>query len=387
MLKRICNIPKSNSFFLLGPRATGKTSLLRIMLPDAVFVDLLDPKIYERYLENPSELSEFVNGLAPNCETVVIDEIQRVPLLLDVVQKLMGETKIQFVLTGSSARKLKRGQANLLGGRAFIRYLWPLSILELPSEFDDLEKLRWGGLPLAALAQSNEHKQEFLRSYIRTYLNEEIVAEQLVRNLQPFRKFLKVAAQMSGHIVNFAKIGRDIGTSHNTVQSYYEILEDTLIGFSLPAFETSERKRLRNKNKFYLFDTGVTLALSRRLEDDLNTETSHFGAIFEQCVVTEIKALSSYLKPDWELFYLQTASGTEIDLLIDTGVSDPILIEIKSTDRIHAIDLQSELKLLNDIPSKSKYVFSRDPISRTLADGTQCLPWKTGLRILFGLPN
>jgi predicted AAA+ superfamily ATPase len=358
-----------------------------MMLPDAVFIDLLDPKIYERYLENPSELSEFVNGLAPNCDTVVIDEIQRVPMLLDVVQKLMGETKIQFALTGSSARKLKRGQANLLGGRAFIRYLWPLSILELPSEFDELEKLRWGGLPLAALAQSSEQKQEFLRSYIRTYLNEEIVAEQLVRNLQPFRKFLKVAAQMSGHIVNFAKIGRDIGTSHNTVQSYYEILEDTLIGFSLPAFETSERKRLRNKNKFYLFDTGVTLALSRRLEDDLNTETSHFGTIFEQCVVSEIKALSSYLKPDWELFYLQTASGIEIDVLIDTGVSDPILIEIKSSDRIHALDLQSELKLLNDIPSKSKYVFSRDPIARTLADGTQCLPWKTGLRSLFGLPN
>lgn len=294
MLTRLLKLPETRDFFLFGARATGKTTLLLHDLAgtDSVFFDLLDPQTYEQFAGRAAVFRAALNALPTSTRTVVIDEVQREPALLDVVQPLMAKGRFRFVLTGSSARKLKRGAANLLGGRAVTRSLWPLVSWERPERPDEEARaLAWGGLPNVVLAENDTERKDLLRSYVTTYLAEEVVAEQLVRNLAPFRKFLAVAAQMSGKIVNTSSIGRDVGTSHNTVASYFEILEETLVGFQLPAWNTSVRKRVRSKPKFSLFDTGVTRALSRTLEAEPRTGTSAYGDLFEQMFLCEANAL------------------------------------------------------------------------------------------------
>jgi uncharacterized protein len=225
--------------------------------------------------------------------------------------------------------------------------------------------------------------KEFLRSYVTTYLNEEVIAEQFVRNLSPFKKFLLVAAQMSGKIVNYSKIASDVGSSHVTVQNCFEILEDTFIGFALSAYDTSVRKRVRSKSKFYLFDVGVTRALSKSIESILLAGTSYFGEVFEQMIIAEFKALSDYLRPDWTLHYLRTTHGAEIDLVIETGMSEPILVEIKSCERIDKVDMEGTLKLMNEFPESRKYVLSQDPVSRKTETNIKFLHWHIGFQEIF----
>lgn len=329
------------------------------------------------------------SALPSSVRNVVVDEVQREPSLLDVIQPFLRTGQFRFVLTGSSARKLRRGMANLLGGRAVTRSLWPLVSWERPRHPGwEEESLAWGGLPMVALAGGgDEERKDLLRSYVSTYLAEEVVAEQLVRNLVPFRRFLGVAAQMSGKIINTSAIARDIGTSHNTVASYFEILEETLVGFGLPAWSASVRKRLRAKPKFYLFDTGLTRALCRTLEALPRPGTSVYGDLFEQMVLCEVQALKAYFKPDWELAYLCSEAGAEIDLVIDTGISAPILVEIKSTDDVTKLSPAGELRLLDDTPASRRLVLSRDPIPKMLANGIEALPWRRGLAEIFNLPQ
>jgi predicted AAA+ superfamily ATPase len=400
MLKRICNIPKTNSFFLFGPRATGKTTLLHesFSTENTHFIDLLNPEVLDPLAEQPQLLRESLLSLSPKIKTVVLDEIQRAPVLLDVVQKSFSENRFQFVLTGSSARKLKRGAANLLGGRALVRYLWPLSIIELMPQStcgfatEDLsiickKKLSWGGLPLIYFAENDQIRKDLLRSYILTYLNEEIVAEQIVRNLSPFRKFLVVAAQMSGKIVNFSKIANLVGSTHVTIQNYFEILEDTLIGFSITAYESSVRKRVRNKPKFYIFDVGVMRALARTIEADPVPGTSQYGELFEHLVMAEFKVLRDYYRPDWTLHYYQTAHGAEIDLVVDTGIGEPILIEFKSATKIDTVELGGTLQLMAEFAGSRKYILSQDPFPRKTADNVVMMHWIDGVREIFELTS
>lgn len=386
MLTRVCKLPESLDFFLFGPRSTGKTTLLEATFSDqkTVFFNLLDPDTFDRFRDSPQAFENALNALPSTVERVVVDEIQKSPNLLDIVQKFIQKKRFKFSLTGSSARKLKRGHANLLGGRAVTRNLWPLTFLEYESVSKDIDaRLHWGSLPDVLFANTDEERADKLLAYVRTYLAEEVVAEQLVRNLTPFRRFLAVAAQMNGKIINTNNIGKDIGTSHNTVASYFEILEDTLIGFSLPVYHASVRKRVKAKSKFYLFDTGVCRAMGRILDFPPSPSTSYYGDLFEHHVICEIFRLAQYLKPNWELYFYQTTAGNEIDLIIDKGMGEPILIEIKSATQISKISLKDEITLMKDFNSTQCYVLSLDPVSQILDKNIKAMFWEEGIKEIF----
>ncbi|MCX6131742.1 MAG: AAA family ATPase, partial [Proteobacteria bacterium] len=267
MLPRELKLPKNNSFFLFGPRQVGKTSLVRMALGSEkqLHYDLLKSEEYFRLTARPGLLSEEIAAARANIDFVVIDEIQRVPALLDEVHRLIETPEPPiFVLTGSSARKLKRSGSNMLGGRAWNLKLFPLTHRELGEQFKLSRALSLGTLPKIYLSDDASAHQ-FLRSYVETYLKEEIEAEALVRSLGVFLRFLSLAAQESGNILNYATLSRDVASSAKTIREYYSILEDTLIGNFLPAFHKSTRKRLASHPKFYLFDTGILRALNRML--------------------------------------------------------------------------------------------------------------------------
>lgn len=242
MFPRAINLPIEHAFFLFGARGTGKTTLLRSHFPKAFTIDLLDSRTEEELMLNPHGLEALVTQSVSR--HVIIDEIQKAPKLLDEVHRLIekpGNNKI-FILTGSSARKLKSGGANLLAGRAFLRNLFPLTHKEIGSEFSLEGAIRWGTLPKLFSLDAADLKRDFLDSYAQLYLKQEVWAEQLVRNLPPFRKFLEIAAINAGKIVNAANVARDVGVDPKTVQSYYSILEETLLGFHLDAYHSSVRK-------------------------------------------------------------------------------------------------------------------------------------------------
>lgn len=281
-------------------------------------------------------------------------------------------------MTGSSARKLRHGSANLLAGRAFVLHLFPLTAREIGASFSLQNALAWGTLPKAVFTDGDEDRRDFLRSYTHTYLQAEITQEQIVRRLDPFRRFLIVAAQMSGQILNFTKIAREIGSSPVTVQSYFQILEDTLIGNLVEPCHESVRKRQRGNPKFYFFDTGAQRALSNMLQVALAPRTYAFGVAFEHFIVNEIHRLQSYGKKDYRLSYLRTKDGVEIDLIIERPGMKRALVEIKSTERVTDEDIRSLMMLGKDIPNSEAFCLSRDPIARTVG-AVACLPWQEGL--------
>jgi predicted AAA+ superfamily ATPase len=229
--------------------------------------------------------------------------------------------------------------------------------------------------------ETDEDKQDYLRTYTQTYLKEEITAEQVVRRLDPFRRFLFVAAQMSGKIVNFSKIAREVGTSAATVQTYFQILEDTLVGFLLEPFHESIRKRQRESPKFYFFDTGVQRALNRTLTVELQAHTYAFGLAFEHFVINEVNRLQSYGKRDYQLSYLRTKDGVEIDLIIERPGLKRALVEIKSTERVTEDDVRALQQLAGDISNSEAFCLSLDPVHKKIGVAT-CLPWQSGLEEL-----
>ena len=284
------NISKSQSFFLFGPRGTGKSTLLaELFTPEeSIYLDLLEPDLANELISYPQNL---LTRLAPHVGEktwVIIDEVQKAPQLLDLVHKLIQKKQFKFVLTGSSARKLKRGASNLLAGRAFVFNLFPLTVDELKDSFSLDEALKFGTLPEIFSFENENDKMLFLKAYAQTYLKEEIVMEQVVRNLPPFRRFLDVAAQMNTDIINYSNIAKDIHSDPKTVSGYYDILEDTLLGFRLPAYHTSIRKQQKKASKFYLFDTGVTRALAGQVDYDLMSKSFEYGQLFEAFIINEI---------------------------------------------------------------------------------------------------
>ena len=312
---------------------------------------------------------------------VVIDEVQKLPALLDVAHQHIEASPLRFALTGSSARKLKHGGANLLAGRAFVYRLFPLTAREIGARFSLPDALHWGTLPRLFSLERQEDKRDYLRSYAHTFLQEEITQEQVVRRLDPFRRFLFVAAQMSGQIINFSKLAREVGASVPTVQSYFQILEDTLVGFLLDAFHESVRKRQRENPKFYFFDTGVLRALSQTLTVDLVPHTYAFGVAFEHFILNEIMRLQSYGKKDYRFSYLRTKDGVEIDLIIERPGRKRVLVEIKSAERIRPEDIRSLKRLAPDVPHSEALCLSLDPVAQKI-DGILCLPWQRGLEAL-----
>lgn len=329
----------SRSFFLFGPRQVGKTTLLK-GLKTILSVNLLDPDEQLAFNKSPNLLIERLYAASMK-GTVLIDEIQKVPKLLDVVHSLMEENReLRFVMSGSSARKLRRGaSANLLGGRALYRTLHPLTFEELGQSFDLRKALSYGTLPkiCSCLDEGDEDgARDLLRAYVTTYIREEIKEEAIVRNLHGFQNFLDVAARQFAEKVNLSSVGRDCHVAYTTVREYYSILEDTLIGFFLRPFSGSERKRMSLSPKFYFFDCGVTRALLGTMHDmpgPLET-----GRLFEQWFIQEVVRLNEYMQKDFRLSFWRTSHGAEVDLVIERGGKVFCAVEIKYRQNVSRSD-------------------------------------------------
>ncbi len=372
MVKRHLKPSFSRSFFLFGPRSTGKTTALRQWFKDKdhLFIDLLNPDDERRYSKNPELLKGLIDSSQPNW--VIIDEIQKCPGLLSIAQMSIQKKICKFALTGSSARKLKRGAANLLGGRATTYELFPLSVGELEETFDLQTAIHFGLLP-EIYDLDDADRIRFLKSYCTTYLKEEVVAEQLVRKVQPFRDFLELLALQNGQIVNYSKFSRDCGVDVTTIQTYLEILEDTLIGFQLKPYNTAARSRVRKNPKFYFFDTGVTRALAGHLESAIIPSTPLFGHYFESLVINEIRKKLSYQERQYKMSYLMTPSGLEIDLILELG-KERIALEIKSSQEVDPIRVRSFESLAKDIKASQLVYLSRCPDAIKLG-AVECMPW------------
>jgi predicted AAA+ superfamily ATPase len=385
MFQRLSIFPAGRSFFLFGARGTGKTTLLRQRFEseDVLLVDLLSPTIESRLSRKP-ELLESMVMEAPG-KTIILDEIQKVPALLDVVHSMLSRKIGTFVLTGSSSRKLKRGGANLLAGRAAVRELFPLCRSEVGAGFSLEHNLNWGSLPEVLTLDSSQAKLDFLLAYAQTYIKEEIAAEQLVRKVDLFRGFLEVAAQSNAKLVNVSNIARDVGLDPKTIQTYFSILEDTHLGFTVPQYHHSARKRVMSMPRFYFFDCGVVRALAQTLFHPVAAGTSYYGECFEHLVVTELYRLSSYENRGKRLFTLTTQDGFEIDIVLQTPGMPLKLLEIKSATRVDERSGKSLLRAKKDFSLDTElYVLSQDEIIRT-EEGVHYMPWDEFMRREFAV--
>jgi len=375
---------KNNSFFLFGPRGTGKTSFIQqnFSQENAFWFNFLDDELYQRLSRHPHLFEQMILQNSGEKKWVVCDEIQRIPGLLNYVHKLIEEKKIKFALTGSSARKLKRGGANLLAGRAFLNHMHPLSASELGEDFRLDDVFRWGSLPTLYSLQSDQEKREYLRAYVSTYLRQEIKEEQIVRQIDPFLRFLEVAAQQNAKILNASKIGRDSLCDSKAVLRYFEILQDTLMGFYLEPFHTSVRKIQSAKAKFYFFDLGVKRALEGSLDTLVTPGTYAFGEAFEHFIILECVRLRDYARSDDRFYYLRTKDDVEIDLLIQRSPRELWAVEIKSSDRVDPVDISKREKLVKDLKVKRFIVVSRE--TRARREGSaDILPWAQFLDELY----
>lgn len=362
---------RKKSFFLFGPRSTGKTTLIRDQLGSEAFViDLLRSENFLRLGSRPGDLEAMIR--AQGREIVVIDEVQKLPGLLDEVHRLIEEIPVRFLLTGSSARKLRRGQANLLAGRAWEARLLPLVSAEIP-DFDLDRYLEVGGLPQVYGA---EEPHEELDAYVGTYLHEEIQAEGAVRNLARFGRFLTVAALATGQVLNFTGIARDVGMSPSTVIEHFRILEDTLIGFFVEPWRRSTRRKEVAASKFYLFDTGVTnrLAQVRALE----RRSDLYGRAFEQFIALELRAALSYQRSAAGLAYWRTQDQNEVDFV----VGDLCAVEVKASERTSERDAISLRRLQAEEALPAYFLVSQDPVER-LQDGIRYVPCTRFLQMLW----
>ena len=379
--KRLLQLPdiSKQTTFLWGPRKTGKSYIIENFLEtEAIVIDLLKSDVFAEYSLRPSLLRERYQTVLPNKERlpIVIDEIQKCPALLDEVQWLITNVNQNFLLTGSSARKLKQTQANLLGGRAWRRELKPLVTGEI-EDFDLDRALKNGLLPLHYLSDS---PQEELRGYVADYLKEEIANEATVRNLPVFGDFLKIAAITSGQLLNYNNIAREIGINNRTVRNYYEILEDTLLGFRISPWTKSNKIKLVESDKFYLFDIGVTNYLSRRISAE---GTFEYGFMFEQFIMMELTAYRAYKNPEMEIRFWRTYTKKEVNFVIDDL---DIAIEVKASKNVHQKDLKHLTSLYEDKKVGTRLVISQDKEVRTLNDRygkIYILPWQEFCKIIW----
>lgn len=366
---------KKKSFFLLGPRATGKSYLIKEQLKDrAIILDLLRSDIFLKLASEPWDLEAIIEAemLKKQIDIIVIDEIQKIPDLLDEVQRLIENKKWRFLLTGSSARKLKRGNANLLAGRAWMSHLHPLSYSEIP-QFDLDRYLQFGGLP--AVYASNDPVEE-LMSYVRLYLYEEIQAESLVRKLQAFSRFLTVSALTNGQILNFAKIANDTSIPASTVKEYYTILQDTMIGFLLNPWLHSKKRKAIATAKFYIFDIGVCHTLAQTKTLDKNSDL--YGRSFEHWIALELRSYISYRRRQEEMYFWRSTHHQEVDFII----GDHTAIEVKATRKVITDDLKGLRALQEEGIIKQFILVSNDKIE-THADNILCLHWLTFIERLW----
>ncbi|MBM4254977.1 MAG: ATP-binding protein [Deltaproteobacteria bacterium] len=359
------------SLFLFGPRQTGKSTLLQHFFPQAKFYDLLEANTFRELTAQPELIRQ---RLQPQDAVIVIDEVQKLPSLLDEVHLLIERHKaLRFVLTGSSVRKLKRGGANLLAGRAWTCHLFPLASPEV--NFQQLEKrLNIGSLPAILDAP---YPLEDLKAYVGTYLKEEIQAEGLTRSIEHFSRFLPVVGLMNGEQVNFTAIASDAGVPPRVVREYYEILEDTRLGFLLPPFQQTKKRKAVATAKFYLFDIGVANVLARR--GTIEPGSDLFGRALEHLLFLELQAFLGYQRRDEELTFWRSLSQMEVDFV----VGDRVAIEVKGKGRISRRDYKGLLALAEEIPLTRKMVVSLESEKRLTDDGIEVYPVQQFLRELW----
>ncbi len=381
MIPRILKIPQNHSFFLFGPRGVGKTTLLNSLLPQnrTFIIDLLDYETVLRFHQHPRAFTETLAALPKDTQWVFIDEVQKLPQLLDEVHRQIEQNSARhFALTGSSARKLKRGQANLLAGRAFTYTLAPFTSLELGERFNLDDALQFGTLPKTLALEDPEEKKMFLRSYAHTYIQEEVQSEGIIRNLSGFHRFVPLAGAENGNILSWSNMAQDVGVNAKTIRAYFEILEDILLGFFLPAYRRSLRKRQKAHPKFYLFDPGVQRALANELTQPLVPGTSAYGRAFEHFWILEIMRLSTHRRNDWNFSYFAT-HDIEIDLVIERPAKPLLFVEIKSADYVKDKELKPLKTLLNDIDNSEGICICRETRKRRLSPRLLVCPWQEAL--------
>lgn len=362
----------SESCFLWGPRQSGKSTLVKTSFPNSPYYDLLLSDEFERLNRRPSLLREELLANPP-VAPVILDEVQKIPQLLDEIQWLIVNKKIQFILCGSSARKLKRGSGNLLGGRALRYELFPLVSHEIPT-FDLLRALNHGCLPRHYQA---DHPELLGRSYIGDYLKEEIAAEALTRNVPAFARFLEAASLSNGEVVNFTNIARECGVSSPTVKEYFQILVDTLLARFVPVFQKRPKRRVVQASKFYLFDVGIANALLKRGTISVGGEI--FGRAFEQFIFQEMIAHSHYSGLEYPVSYWRTASGFEVDFILGDG---HVALEVKGIPEVHSQHVRSMRAFREEYKPKKAIMVSLDVKPRDV-DGILILPWKRFLDDLW----
>jgi predicted AAA+ superfamily ATPase len=381
MIDRILQLPENKSFFLFGPRQTGKSTLLKSRYSSdktCIYYDLLHSETFRRLAARPELLRMEIQAQFGEkaVSHIIIDEIQKIPALLDEIQSVLESgLPLHFALSGSSARKLKRAHANMLGGRAWTLRLFPLTSLELANSFDLERALHFGTLPSVYLAEATINRSETLRSYVDTYIREEIELEAQLRNLGGFLRFLPIVASENGAQVNFLNVARELSLSAITARGYYKILEDTLLGFFLHPFAHSERKRTSRHPKFYLFDCGVVRALQKKLNAPLVEGSDEYGRAFEHFLICEIFRINEYLRLDLDISFYRTEKGAEVDCILRAPSGKILAIQIKSATAPARAHLSGLRSFNHDFPEARCILACRAPRALRLGEFT-ALPWQ-----------
>lgn len=353
MYERNLNLPKNLSSFLFGPRGTGKSSYIKRNFPSAKYIDLLDSGIYLDLLAAPNHLEKYISD--DSGEVIIIDEVQRIPELLNEVHRQIENKGINFILTGSSPRKLRKMSSNLLAGRALKYGMFPLTAVELGNDFNLSKALEFGLLPTIYDSSKSElPKDKYLESYVDVYLQEEVLQEGLTRNLANFTRFLKVATFSQGQQLNLSAVARESSVSRAVAESYFNILLDLLLAYEVPVFSKRAKRKLVNQTKFYYFDVGVYNTL--RPKGLLDKDIGDVGVLLESLVLQELVATNSYFDLDYELGYWRTHSGTEVDFVLH-GESRLIAIEVKTKQNISRSDMKGLLAFKEDYPEAELVLF------------------------------
>jgi predicted AAA+ superfamily ATPase len=347
MYSRLIEPPRNKSFFLFGPRGTGKTTWVKSKFRDALYLDLLEAELFNDLLANPQRLE---NLIPKNFKDwIIIDEVQRIPELLNEVHRLIEKYRYRFILTGSSARKIRRKGVNLLAGRALGYRLYPLTAIELANDFDLNHSLVYGQLPCAYI---EENPKAYLESYVRTYLEEEIQQEGFTRNLGAFSRFLEAASFSQGATLNISSVARDCSVERKVVESYFTILEDLLIAYRIPVFAKRAKRRLVCHPKFYFFDVGLYRTLRPTGPLDMPEEIG--GHAFETLFLQELIAINAYLGLGYNIFYWMTSNNIEVDFVLygDKGIK---AFEIKRMGKVSISMMRGLKAFLKDYPKAKTY--------------------------------
>ncbi len=370
MYSRILHLNQKQSAFIFGPRGTGKTSFLKTTYRDAIYFDLLHSQTYTEFLGNPSLLESRIPSHYH--DWVIIDKIQKIPSLLNEVHRLIEKRRIRFILTGSSARSLRKKGVNLLAGRALTNHMHTLLASEIGEEFDLPRALTTGLLPMA---YQSMHPQEYLSAYVDTYLKEEVLQEALTRNIQLFARFLATASFSQGNVLNYTEIAREIGTTRQTVTHFFNILEDLLIAVQLPVFSKRAKREVIAQNKFYYFDAGIYLTL--RPKGPLDSPEELRGPALETLFLQHLSALNDYLHLNYEISFWRTRSQLEVDFIL-YGERGLFAFEIKSSARLISKDFKGLKTFKADYPMAKCYLIYQGD-ARYYDEDIQILPARQAL--------